>query len=62
MSDVSEHSDTRKKEQKGEARRSYDNMLIVMTESGRARRENIWPSVIALGPFAVISPSGPPTQ
>ena len=28
MSDVSEHSDTRKKEQNGEARRSYDKMLI----------------------------------
>ena len=73
MSDVSEHSDSefyfpkKKKEKRG------GHMIkCLLTELGRAGRENIWPSVMAHGPRCArsvrhdlgpnIFPSGPPTQ
>ena len=43
MSDVSEHSDTRKKEKNGE--RGSHVIKCLFTEIGRAERENIWRSV-----------------
>ena len=70
MSDVSEHSEfcyPKKKEKRG------GHMIkCLLTELGRAGRENIWPSVMAHGPRCArsvrhdlgsnIFPSGPPTQ
>ena len=75
MSDASEHSDSEfyflKKKKKMEKRGGH-MIKCLLTELGRAGRENIWPSVMAHGPSAArsvrhdlgpnIFPSGPPTQ
>ena len=56
-SDVSEHYEfdyPKIRKKKGKARWSYNNMYL-LTELGRARRENIWPSFMALGPYAMTS-------
>ena len=79
MSDVSKHSDRefyhpkkkkRKKEKK--VRRGGHMIKCLLTELGRAGRENIWHSVMAHGPRYAqtlhhnlgpnIFPSGPPSQ
>ena len=58
MSDVSEHSDSEfyfpKKKGKKEKRGGH-MIKCLLTELGRAGRENIWPSVMALGPYAMTS-------
>ena len=74
MSDVSEHSDSEfyfPKKKKMEKRGGH-MIKCLLTELGRAGRENIWPSVMAHGPRCArsvrhdlgpnIYPSGPPTQ
>ena len=75
MSDVSEHSDSEfyfpKKKRKKEKRGGH-MIKCLLTELGRAGRENIWPSVMVHGPRCArsvrhdlgpnIFPSGPPTQ
>ena len=74
MSDVSEHSDSEfyfPKKKKKEKRGGH-MIKCLLTELGRAGRENIWPSVISHGPRCArsvrhdlgpnIFPSGPPTQ
>ena len=55
MSDVSENSEFcyPKKKKKGKARWSYN--MYLLTELGRAGRENIWPEVMAYGPSAARS-------
>ena len=76
MSDVSEHSDSEfyypKKKKKKEEKRGAYMIKFLLTELGRAGRENIWHSVMAHGPRCArsvrrdlgpnIFPSGPPTQ
>ena len=76
MSDVSEHSDSEfyfpKKKKKKKEKRGGHTIKCLLTELGRAGRENIWPSVISHGPRCAqsvrhdhgpnIFPSGPPTQ
>ena len=79
MSDVSEHSDSefyfpkkKIKKKNKEEKRGGHMMKCLLTELGRAGRENIWPSVTAHGPRCArsvrhdlgpdIFPSGPPTQ
>ena len=57
MSDVSEHSDSefyfpKKKKRKKKEKRGGHMIKCLLTELGRARRENIWPSVMAYGPSA----------
>ena len=77
MSDVSEHSDSEfyfpeKKINKQKKEKRGGHMIkCLLTELGRAGRENIWPSVMAHGPRCArsvrhslgpnIFPSGPPT-
>ena len=72
MSDVSEHSEFyyAKKNKKG--KRGGHLIKCLLTELGRAGRENIWPEVLAHGPRCArsvrhdlgpnIFPSGRPTQ
>ena len=60
MSDVSEHSKFEKKKkekEKGKKEKRSGGHIIkcLLTELGRAGRENIWPSVRALGPYAMTS-------
>ena len=76
MSDVSKHSDSEfyfpKKKKKKKEKRGGHMIKCLLTELGRAGRENIWPSVISHGPRCArsvrhdlgpnIFPSGPPTQ
>ena len=74
MSDVSEHSDSEFyfPEKKKKEKRGGHMIKCLLTELGRAGRENIWPSVMAHGPRCArsvrhdlepnIFPSGPPTQ
>ena len=60
------------KKKKRKEKRSGHVMKCLLTELGRAGRENIWPSVMAHGPRCArsvrhdlgpnIFPSGPPTQ
>ena len=45
---------TRKKKKKKKKRGGHI-IKCLLTELGRAGRENIWPSVMALGPYAMIS-------
>ena len=74
MSDISEHSNSEfyfpKKKKK---KKSSGHMIkCLLTELGRAKQKNIWPSVIAHGPHCARSVrhdlgpniflSGPPTQ
>ena len=75
MSDVGEHSDSKfyfpekKIKKKKEEKRGGHMIKCLLTELGRAGRENIWPSVMAHGPSAArsvrhdrgpnIFPSGP---
>ena len=74
MSDVSEHSDSEfyfPKKKKKKEKRGGHMIKCLLTELGRAKRENIWPSVMAHGPRCArsvrrdlgpnIFPSGPPT-
>ena len=71
MSDVGEHYLKKKKEKKKEKRGGHI-IKCLLTELGRAGRENIWHSVMAHGPRCAgsvrhglgpnIFPSGPPTQ
>ena len=75
MSDVSEHSDSEfyfPKKKKTKEKRGGHTIKCLLTELGRAGRENIWPSVISHGPRCARSVrhdhgpniflSGPPTQ
>ena len=78
MSDVSEHSDSefyfpeKKKKKNKKEKRGGHMIKCLLTELGRAGRENIWPSVMAHGPRCArsvrhdlrpnIFPSCPPTQ
>ena len=76
MSDVSEHSDSKfyfpKKEKKKKEKRGGHMIKCLLTELDWAKRENIWPSVMAHRPRCAqsirhdvrpnIFPSGPPTQ
>ena len=75
MSDVSEHSDSEfyfPQKRKKREKRGGHMIKCLLTELGRAGRENIWPSVMAHGPRCArsvrhdlgpnIFPSGPPTQ
>ena len=78
MSDVIEHSDSesyfpkKKKKKRKKEKRSGHMIKCLLTELGRAGRENIWSSVMVHGPRCVrsvrhhpgpnIFPSGPPTQ
>ena len=78
MSDVSEHSDSefyfpkKKKKKKKMEKRGGHMIKCLLTELGRAGRENIWPSIISHGPRCArsvrhdlgpnIFSSGPPTQ
>ena len=75
MSDVSEHSDSEfyfPKKKKKKEKRGGHTIKCLLTELGRAGRENIWPSVISHGPRCArsvrhdhgpnIFPSGPPTH
>ena len=73
MSDVSEHSNSEFYfPKKTKEKRGGHMIKCLLTELGRAGRENIWPSVMAHGPSAArsvrhdrgpnIFPSGPPTQ
>ena len=75
MSDVSEHSDSEfyfPKKKKKKEKRGGHMIKCLLTELGRAGRENIWPTVMAHGPRCArsvrhdlgpnIFPSGPPTQ
>ena len=53
MSDVSEHSDSEfyfPKKKKKKEKRGGHMIKCLLTELGRAGRENIWPSVISHGP------------
>ena len=63
----------KKKKRKGKKEKRGGHIIkCLLTELGRAGRENIWPSVIAHGPRCArsvrhdlgpnIFPSGPPTQ
>ena len=71
MSDVSEHSEFCFPQKKREKRGGH-MITCLLTELGRAGRENIWPLVMAHGPRCArsvrhdlgpnILPSGPPTQ
>ena len=71
MSDVSEHSEFCYPKKK-KVKRGGHMIKCLLTELGRAGRENIWPSVMAHGPRCArsvrhdlgpnIFPSGPPTQ
>ena len=76
MSAVSEHSDSEfyfpKKKKNKKEKRGCRMIKCLLTELGRAGRENIWPSVMAHGPRCArsvrrdlgpnIFPSGPPAQ
>ena len=78
MSDTSEHFDNKfffpekKKKKKKTEKRGGHMIKCLLTELGRARRENIWPEDMAYGPSTArsvhhdrgpnIFPSGPPTQ
>ena len=77
MSNVSEHSDSEfypppQKKKKKKEKRGGHMIKCLLTELGRAGRENIWHSVMAHGPRSArsvrhdlgpnIFPSGPPTQ
>ena len=75
MSDVSEDSDSEfypPPPQKKKEKRGGHMIKCLLTELGRAGRENIWPSVMAHAPRCAqsvrqdlgpnIFPSGPPTQ
>ena len=76
MSDVSEHSNSEfyfPKKKKGKKEKRGGHMIkCLLTELGRAGRENIWPSVMVHGPRCArsvrhdlgpnIFPSCPPTQ
>ena len=82
MSDVSEHSDSEfyfpkkkkiiKNNNNKKEKRGGHMIKCLLTELGRAGRENIWPSVMTHGPRCArsvrhelgpnIFPSGPPTQ
>ena len=60
---------TRKKKKKKKEKRGGHMIKCLLTELGRAGRENIWPEVMAHGARSVrhdlgpnIFPSGPPTQ
>ena len=63
---------SRKKKKKKKEKRGGHMIKCLLTELGRAGRENIWPSVISHGPRCArsvrhdlgpnIFPSGPPTQ
>ena len=58
MSDVSEHSEfcyPEKKNKNKREKRGGHMIKCLLTELGRAGRENIWPSVMALGPYAMTS-------
>ena len=58
MSDVSEHSDSQfhfPKKKKKKVKCGGHMIKCLLTELGRAGRENIWPSVMALGPYAMTS-------
>ena len=46
---------TRKKKKKEKEKRGGHIIKCLLTELGRAGRENIWPSVMALGPYAMTS-------
>ena len=72
MSDVSEHSEFFYPKKKKKEKRGGHMIKCLLTELGRAGRENIWPLVMAHGPRCArsvrhdlgpnIFPSGPPTQ
>ena len=61
MSDVSEHSEfdyqKKKKNKKQKKKEKCGGHVIkcLLTELGRAGRENIWPKVMALGLYALTS-------
>ena len=59
MSDVSEHSKfdypKKKKKQRKKEKRGGHIIKCLLTELGWAGRENIWNSVMALGPYAMTS-------
>ena len=56
MSDESEHSEFGyPKKKKKKEKRGGHIIKCLLTELGRAGRENIWPSVMALGPYAMTS-------
>ena len=55
-SDVSDHSEfDYPKERKKKEKRGGHMIKCLLTELGRAGRENIWHSVAALGPYPITS-------
>ena len=60
MSNVSEHPDSefyfpkKKKKKKKKEKRGGHMIKCLLTELGRAGRENIWPEVMAYGPSAEV--------